>query len=238
MNRTPLDGGPHDTPLAVVTGGSGQLGPIWCETLREMGYRIFNIDLPQYDVSDRDRMQYAADRCLAVHGMPKVIVLNAAIDNPPGSEATFHGNLQRIIDVNLVGACNVAEAFLPAMIENGGGVIVGIVSIMGRVGADWRNYEGTFEKPVGYNLSKAALEQYARSLTTQYGRYGIRACCIGFGPYDGGKLSPEFLEKFLKNVPLGRPVSRESVKAALVFALTCPEFAGQTALIDGGYTAW
>ena len=124
------------------------------------------------------------------------------------------------------------------MIKAGGGVIVGITSIQGFVGADHRNYEGSFEKPVGYNLSKAALMQYARSLTVQYGRYGIRACCIGFGPFDGGKLDPVFLGKFLKNVPLGRPVSRESVKAALTFAVTCPEFAGQTALIDGGFTSW
>jgi len=224
-----------ETPLAVVTGGSGQLGPIWCETLRELGYRIFNIDLPMFDVSDRERMQYAAGRCIAVHGVPKVIVLNAAIDSPPGSVATFHGNLERIIDVNLLGACNVAEAFLPAMIEAGGGVIIGISSIQAHIGADWRNYEGTFEKPVGYNLSKAALEQYVRSLTVQYGRYGIRACCIGFGPFNGGKLNPAFLGKFLKNVPLGRPVSMESVKAALIFAVTCPEFAGQVLMVEGGY---
>ncbi len=224
-----------ETPLAVVTGGSGQLGPIWCETLRDMGYRIFNIDLPMFDVSDRERMQYAAERCVAVHGVPKVVVLNAAIDNPPGSPATFHGNLDRIIAVNLVGACNMVEAFLPAMIEAGGGVIVGISSIQAHIGADYRNYEGSFEKPVGYNLSKAALEQYVRSLTVQYGRYGIRACCIGFGPFDAGKLNPVFLGKFLKNVPLGRPVSKESIKAALVFAVTCPEFAGQTLMVEGGY---
>jgi NAD(P)-dependent dehydrogenase (short-subunit alcohol dehydrogenase family) len=224
-----------EKPLAVVTGGSGQLGPIWCETLRDMGYRIFDIDLPQYDVSDRERIQFAANRCIAVHGVPKVIVLNAAIDNPPGSTATFHGNLDRIIDVNLNGACYVTEAFLPAMIKAGGGVIIGIVSIMGRVGADWRNYEGDFEKPVAYGLSKAALEQYARSLTVQYGRYGIRACCLGFGPFNGGKLDSVFLGKFLKNVPLGRPVSVESVKAALTFAVNCPEFAGQTVMIEGGY---
>ncbi len=227
-----------EKPLAVVTGGSGQLGPIWCETLREMGYRIFNIDLPQYDISDRERMQYAANRCIAVHGVPKVIVLNAAVDNPPGSAATFHGNVKGILAVNIIGAVNTVRPFLDPMIQAGGGVIIGISSIQAHIGADWRNYEGNFEKPCGYNLSKAALEQYVRSLTVQYGRYGIRACCIGFGPFDGGKLDPVFLSKFLKNVPLGRPVSRESVKAALVFAVTCPEFAGQTLMVEGGYLAW
>jgi NAD(P)-dependent dehydrogenase (short-subunit alcohol dehydrogenase family) len=232
-----IDGIPPVGDLALITGGSGQLGPVWCEVLREMGYRIHNVDLPQFDISDRDRMKYAADRCIAIHGTPKIIILNAGIDNPPGTESTFHGNLSRIIDVNLKGAANVTEVFLPAMIADGGGVIVGISSIQAHAGADWRNYPEGFEKPVGYNMSKAALEQYARSLTVQYGRFGIRACCIGFGAYDGGKLDPIFLEKYLKNVPMGRPVSRESAKAAMVFALTCPEFSGQTVMVEGGYLA-
>lgn len=228
----------YNSPLAVVTGPEGQLGPIWCHTLKDMGFRVHGIGLPLHDVSDRERVQYAAERTLRVHGVPAVIVLNAAIDNPPGSAATFHGNLEQIVKVNLLGACNVVEAFIPEMIKAGGGVIIGISSIQARVGADWRNYEGDFEKPVGYNVSKAGLEQYARSLTVQYGRFGIRACCIGFAAFDGGKLDPVFLEKYLKNVPLGRPVSVASVKAALKFAVECPEFAGQTALVDGGYTAW
>jgi NAD(P)-dependent dehydrogenase (short-subunit alcohol dehydrogenase family) len=202
-----------------------------------MGLDVFKIDLPEYDVSFTEDMAAAAYLCVKELGPPSVLVLNAAIDNPPGSKATFHGNLAKIIEVNLIGACNTVEAFLPDMID-AGGVIVGITSIQAFIGADWRNYEGDFEKPVGYNLSKAALIQYARSLTVQYGRYGIRACCIGFGPYDGGKLDPVFLNKFLKNVPMGRPVSRQSVKAALRFAVECPEFAGQTLLCDGGYTAW
>lgn len=217
---------------AIVTGTSGQLGPIWVETLREMGFLVQEIDLPNFDVTLSFQMNKIAR---GLEGGPDVLILNAAIDNPPGSEASFHGNLERILEVNLIGACNVVKAFLPAMIENGGGVIVGISSIMGHIGADWRNYQEGFEKPVGYNLSKAALEQYARSLTVQYGRYNIRACCIGFGPFDGGKLDQVFLGKFLKNVPLGRPVSRDSLKAALRFAIDCPEFAGQTVMVEGGY---
>jgi len=202
-----------------------------------MGCDVYGMDLPECDVSQKDQVTAAAVHCCKQMGIPDIIVLNAAIDNPPGSKASFFGNLERILAVNLTGACNVVDAFLSAMIEKGGGVIVGITSIMGFIGADQRNYPGGWEKPVGYNLSKAGLVQLARSLTTQYGGKGIRACCIGFGPFDGGKLDNVFLDKFLKNVPLGRPVSEASVRAALRFAVTCPEFAGQTALIDGGYCA-
>jgi NAD(P)-dependent dehydrogenase (short-subunit alcohol dehydrogenase family) len=224
--------------IAVVTGTCGQLGPIWCETLEEMGYKIFGIDLPDHDITDSDQMNIDAHSCIMYHGIPSVLVLNAAIDSPPQSKATFFGDFERITEVNQTGAINVLRAFLPSMIQNGGGTVVLITSIQGYIGADKRNYIGDFAKPVAYNMSKAAYLQLARSITTQYGDSNIRACCIGFGPYDGGKLDPVFLNKFLKNVPLGRPVSRQSLKAALRFAIDCPGFAGQGVLIDGGYVAW
>lgn len=224
---------------AIVTGASGNLGPVWVETLEDMDFQPWMIDLPALDVTNRALMaELASNMCKLTNKTPSVLVLNAAIDNPPGSEATFHGNLERIIAVNLIGATNVVEAFLPKMIDNGGGVIIGISSIQAHVGADWRNYEKGFEKPCGYNISKAGLEQYMRSLTVQYGRFGIRACCVGFGAYDSGKLDPVFLGKYLKNVPLGRPVSRQSAKAALRFAVECPEFAGQTVMVEGGYLSF
>jgi NAD(P)-dependent dehydrogenase (short-subunit alcohol dehydrogenase family) len=202
-----------------------------------MGFDVFGIDLPKYNVGRKEAVIAASAHCFSYLGIPEVLVLNAAIDNPPGSAATFHGKAADILQVNLMGALYTVEAFLPAMIEKGRGTIIPITSIQGYIGADWRNYEGSFEKPVGYNLSKAALMQYARSLTVQYGRYGIRACCIGFGPYDGGKIPKTFLDKFLKNVPMGRTVSKQSLKAALRFAVECPEFAGQSVLVDGGYVA-
>lgn len=222
---------------AIVTGASGNLGPVWCETLEEMGFDVYGLDLPDMDVSNKEDVRVWRDWTLH-KAVPSVLVLNAAIDNPPGSEATFFGNYERIIEVNQIGVKNVVEAFLPKMINAGGGVIIGITSIQARIGSDWRNYPDGFEKPCAYGQSKAAMEAFMRQLTVQYGRYGIRACCIGFGAYDSGKLDPVFLEKYLKNVPLGRPVSRQSAKAALKFAVECPEFAGQVALVDGGYTAW
>jgi NAD(P)-dependent dehydrogenase (short-subunit alcohol dehydrogenase family) len=203
-----------------------------------MNFRIFQMDLPYYDVAKKESVIKASSACSNHWGIPEVLVLNAAIDNPPGSAATFHGNLEQILNVNLMGAARVVEAFLPSMIDKGKGTIIAIGSIQGFIGADWRNYEGGFEKPVGYNLSKAGLMQYVRSLTVQYGRYGIRACCIAFGPYDGGKIPKAFLDKFLRNVPMGHAVSRNDLKAALRFAVECESFAGQTVLVDGGYVAW
>jgi NAD(P)-dependent dehydrogenase (short-subunit alcohol dehydrogenase family) len=195
------------------------------------------LDLPAYDVSNKTNVNDFRDYVIGNGGEPTIVVNSAAIDNPPGSDATFWGNLKTILDVNIRGCANVAEAFIPTMRAKGGGVIVNIGSIMGNIGADWRNYPEGFEKPVAYNLSKAALVQMSRSITTQYGRYNVRGVTISFGPFDSG-LTEEFKEKFLKNVPLGRPISEESIRASLLYAVCCPELAGQQVLVDGGYTAW
>jgi len=222
--------------IAVVTGGQGRLGPIWIDTLEKAGARVFVLDLPAYDVSKLDQV-YEFQQMLPPDQVPTIVVNSAAIDNPPGTDAKFFGNVERILDVNLLGAVNVTKVFMPGMIKAGGGVFVNIGSIMGNIGADYRNYPEGFEKPVAYNLSKTALIQLSRSITTQYGRYGVRGVTIAFGPFDEG-LPEEFKFKFLKNVPLGRAISEESVCAALLFAVSCPEFAGQQVLIDAGYTAW
>lgn len=219
--------------VALVTGGKGLLAPIWKETLENAGAEVTMFDLPEYDVTSREQLFEFAKTYT-----PDIIVNNAAIDNPPTSKATFFGNAKEIIDVNLLGALNVCEVFIPKMIEKGGGVIVNIGSIQGWLAADHRNYVGDFQKPFGYNASKWALRGLAKSITVQYGRYNIRCVTPSFSAYDGGKLDPVFLQKFLKNVPLNRCISKESMQMTLLYSVCCPELAGADWLVDAGYSCW
>lgn len=131
----------------------------------------------------------------------------------------------------------MCRAVLPKMVEKGSGVIVNIGSIYGNVAPDWRVYDENFEKPVGYGCSKAALVQLSRSIAAQYGRYGVRSVTISFGPYAGAEHSEAFLERFLPHVPLGRRISRESLKATILYVCCCPELTGTQIICDGGYCA-
>ena len=219
---------------AFVTGKTGLLSPIWAETLKAAGAKVRLYGLPEEDVLDMSKLQ-----AIAVEYTPNIIVNNAGIDNPPNSRATFFGNHALIVDVNLTGAINVCQAFIPQMIQKGGGVIINIGSIQGFIGADYRNYpDPDFAKPVGYNVSKAGLIQLSRSITTQYGRYNIRCVTIAFGAYVGGNLDKEFVKRYLNCVPLGQCVSKKDLQRTLLFACATDNFAGQTCLIDGGYTSW
>lgn len=224
--------------IAFLTGGLGNLGPVWQEGLKELGYFVWTMSYPPNDITNYLDCDAIFKKCREQLGIPTLILNNAGIDNPPGSSAKFWGNLERILQVNLIGACNICEIAIPQMIDNGGGLIINVGSIQGNIGADWRNYPEGFEKPVGYNLSKAGLNQLSRSIAVQYGRYNIRAVTLAFGPCEMGKWQENFKTKILNNIPIGRLISKESIKSALRFAIECSELTGQQILIDGGYTVW
>ena len=110
---------------AIVTGTSGNLGPIWVEALEEVGItEIFCFDLPGWDVRDLQ-----GKIMLNVN----ILINNAGIDSPPETKSTFFGNWDEILSVNLTGAKNMIEAVLPGMVERGHGQIINIGSMYGLV---------------------------------------------------------------------------------------------------------
>ena len=223
----------------LVIGGEGNLGPIWMDTLRDAGAHAYSIGLPYFDFTNDEDLRRAPEIVLQAVGTPDIIVCNAAIDTPPTkTEARFFTDFEKTMQVNINAHARLLSYFIPEMVNNGGGVIVLVGSIQGYIGADFRNYSGGFEKPCGYNCSKAALKQLARSITVQYGRYGIRAVCPGFGPFLSDKLPPEFVAKIREKIPTGHTVTKEDVQRTLLYAVCCDGLAGEDWLVDGGFTKW
>lgn len=214
--------------VAGVFGSEGNLGPIWVDTLKSLGAEVKEFNPPGWDA--REEFDYILPL--------DIVVYNAAIDNPPKPGVDFFTNHRDVVNVNLNGAIRVAQNVIPKMVNKGSGLFIVVGSIQGFIGADYRNYPTGFEKPVGYNVSKAGLSQLVRSIAVQYGKNNIRAVCMAFGAVDTGKLTPEFKAKFLRGVPLGRLVSKASLRSTLLYVCTCPELTGQTILVDGAYTAW
>lgn len=228
--------------VAILTGSSGNLGPVWLETLKEMDYQVFEIDLPLYDITNIGLVKNAIDKCLRDYGKPSVIVCNAAIDNPPAEKSGFWDNYEKIIGVNLVGHLHLLSNLLPGNVAENA-VVINIGSIMGHSGADWRRYKDIglddFTKPVAYNLSKRALIQLSQSITTEFGRFGIRSVTLSFGPVNTDKMNIKFKTRIAKDIPLGHLVSTDDLKRTLRWAIRTKSLAGsQDVLIDGGLLAW
>jgi 3-oxoacyl-[acyl-carrier protein] reductase len=219
---------------ALLIGSKGNIGPIWEDTLSNLGYDVFGVDISDgFDVRNVDSFKHCCEEDYSL------VLYNAAIDHPPKDGVHFFLDYEDIINVNLTGAFRAAHVFMPRMAMKGSGIFIGVLSIQAYVAANWKNYEKGIRKPGGYNASKAGLMALIRSLACEYGRNGVRACGMAFGAVDTGKLPGEpFKSKFLDCLPLQQFVSEISLRSTLKFVVNTPEFTGQTVLVDGGYTAW
>lgn len=251
---------PYSGTRVILSGNKGNLGPIWESILADLGADVIGFDwdyskpvsLHNCDVTSPEALLKFKKEYISHFGIrykshplanvppPHIIINNAAIDVPPHRKnVNFFTDALKTVNANLIGAINLSQLFVPGMVKWGkGGLIINIGSIQGNVAADIRNYDNDFEKPVGYNVSKAGLIQFTRSLAVQYGKHNIRSVCLALSAVDSGKFTEPFKSKFLNCLPLGKLISRESLEAALKFAIDCPELTGQQILIDSGYTAW
>ncbi|MGB1254483.1 MAG: SDR family oxidoreductase [Thiolinea sp.] len=111
------------------------------------------------DVSDNHAVTSWANQIITEHGVPDLLINNAAIINPTAnlweiSPTDFH----QLIDVNINGVYHVLRAFLPAMLEQQKGVIVNLSSGWGR---------STAAGVAPYCASKFAIEGLTKALAQE-----------------------------------------------------------------------
>jgi 2-hydroxycyclohexanecarboxyl-CoA dehydrogenase len=71
----------------------------------------------------------------------------------------------RVLEINLVGAVNVAHAFAPKLIERGSGSMLFLVSVAGQMGS---------QTDPPYSASKAALINFTQCAAKDLGPHNIR----------------------------------------------------------------
>jgi NAD(P)-dependent dehydrogenase (short-subunit alcohol dehydrogenase family) len=238
-----------DGLVAVVTGASGTLGPVWTSALREAGAVVAGIDLEAAegveaaDVTDRQALEAALRRIAADHGVPSVLVNNAGIDQPPDPAGAREETLEaftRTLEVNLAGVFNATTVFGGAMVEAGRGSIVNIGSLYASVAPEPSFYDHMpgFVKPAAYGASKAGVVQLTRYFARQWGRYGVRVNALSPGGVRAAQ-DEDFVSKYCARVPLGRMAEPEDLGAPLVFLASDDSryVTGHELRVDGGFTA-
>jgi 2-keto-3-deoxy-L-fuconate dehydrogenase len=145
----------------------------------------------------------------------------------------------RAFDLNVRAHVRVIRAFLPAMLEKGGGSIVNISSAVGA-------YKGAPNRAV-YGATKAAIIGLTKAVAADFIAQGIRCNAICPGTVDTPSLrgrirafgdEQEGLKAFMARQPTGRFATADEI-AALVLYLASDEAAfvtGQGHIIDGGWT--
>jgi NAD(P)-dependent dehydrogenase (short-subunit alcohol dehydrogenase family) len=240
---------------ALVTGGGNGVGSAICAALVRAGAFVWVNDIFEERAAavaaelggDEHARAVKADvtsplkitRMREVTGPVDILVNNAGIPT------TGFGELKLFIDtapedweeamrLNLGAVLHVTHAYVGAMVDQGWGRIVTIVSDAGRRGERFQAI---------YGSAKAGAMGFVRGLAAEVGAHGVTANCVALGTMKTGALegalvtNPELEAKMARHytVPrLGRPDD-----PALLVALLCSEagswITGQTYPVDGGY---
>ena len=125
------------------------------------------------DVTKRDEVQAAAQAVRTALGPIDVVIANAGVGTPTLLDPVNVHDVERMIQVNLLGAVYAIEAVLPEMLKRKSGHLVAISSL-----AAFKGLPGES----GYCASKAAINAYFEGLRIQTRDYGIRVtvACPGF----------------------------------------------------------
>jgi uncharacterized protein len=127
------------------------------------------------DVSRRDQVSDGVTCALNEFGHIDILVNSAGILQPAAVETMDPQDLQRMLDVNVLGTLHAIQAVLPSMRHAGSGHIVNIGSLAGRRGTP----------PLGgYSATKFALVGLTEALRVELFGTGIRVSLVMPGIVD------------------------------------------------------
>ncbi|OGO58956.1 MAG: hypothetical protein A2V85_00815 [Chloroflexi bacterium RBG_16_72_14] len=242
---------------ALVTGASSGIGRATSVALVAAGCRIAvfgrNVEalrtladdlgtdgcLPvAVDLSDPSAVESSVAAALEALGGIDIVVNNAGVGYRATLGETTLEQWDDTFAVNVRAPFLVCRAVLPAMLEQGHGVIVNVASVGGLIGIPSR---------AAYGASKAALISLTRSLTVDYAERGIRANCVAPGTTEtpwvdrivaGAPDPAELRRQMAERQIVGRLGTEAEIVDAILF-LASPRATflhGATVVVDGGYS--
>ena len=123
------------------------------------------------DVTDEPGVQDMVKKIESEVGVIDILVNNAGIIKRIPMHEMSAEDFRQVIDVDLNAPFIMAKAVIPSMIQNGGGKIINICSMMSELGR---------ETVSAYAAAKGGLKMLTRNIASEYGSYNIQ--CNGIGP--------------------------------------------------------
>jgi len=239
--------------VAVITGAANGIGRAVAETFAREGARLMLADLMEEelervaaairqnggeaqtfvcDVTDRSRVERLIAETAAQFGRLDIVVNNAGITADAQLVKMTEEQWDRVIDVNLKGVFNVAQAAARVMKEQGSGVILNASSIVGLYG----NFGQT-----NYAATKWGVNGMTKTWARELGKYGIRVNAVAPGMIATAmteKMPRHVLDMMAQKTPLGRVGTPQEVANGYLFLASdeASFITGAILSIDGGLT--
>lgn len=183
------------------------------------------------DVGVRENCDRIVKETLAAFGKIDIVVNNAGEQHPDQDITDIsEEQLRRTFQTNIFGMFFLVQAARPHL--KSGASVVNCTSVT--------MYQGSKEL-LDYSSTKGAITAFTRSLSENLIEHGIRVNAVAPGPIwtplnPCGGASPEKLEHFGENTPMGRPGQPNEVAPSFLF-LACEDasyMTGQVLHPNGG----
>ncbi|XP_060634710.2 3-oxoacyl-[acyl-carrier-protein] reductase isoform X1 [Anolis sagrei] len=229
--------------VCVIFGGSRGIGQAVAQLLAQKGYRLAlaarNLELAQStanslgaghlafscDVSKEENIQNTFKETEKSLGHISYLVNAAGINRDGLLLRTKAEDMVSQLHTNLLGTMLTCKAAVKNMIQQEGGAIVNVGSIVGLKGNSGQSV---------YSASKAGLVGFSRSLAKEVARKNIRVNMVAPGFIHTDMTAHLKEEELKKAIPLGRFGEPHEVAKAVVFLLESPYVTGHVLVVDGG----
>ena len=256
-NKQRLDG-----KVAIVTGATGGIGEATAKLFLELGAKVMLVarssdklaettarlqGLGGYDGAIADSTDEAATAAAVAKTVERfggvdILIANAGTEGvlKPIEQLTVE-DFNDTLQTNVIGVWLAMKHCVAPMKARGGGSIVALSSIAGRVG---------FAAMAPYIASKHAVYGLVKTAAIELGEHNIRVNAVGPGPIDNrmidslqNQLSPDdpaaMRAAVEASIPMKRYGTSEEVAHLLAFLASDASSycSGSIHMIDGGYVA-
>ncbi len=229
----------------LITGGSSGIGNALIQAFEEHGALVTNFDIKKSkktkgvnfikcDLESADSIDIALREYCNKYKCPDVIINCAAVTISGHAEKYNFMSWQKTIDINITAIFYVCKFFGNIMIKN---KIKGSIINYTSIGA-----ERGFSNNPAYTASKAAVKNLTKSLSVEWGKYGIRVNNIVPGYTATPMNSKSWNSKKLrdersKHTSLGRWAKpKEMVGPTIFLASNASSYVtGADIVVDGGW---
>lgn len=243
--------------VCLVTGGAAGIGKATAQKFAQEGATVIICDVNDpagaqtaaelgpkgyynhVNVADLEAVQAWVDSVLASHGRIDILINNAGILRDAQLVKFKDGQLvdqmsqaawDAVINVNLKGVFNCAQAVVPVMVQQGSGVILNASSVVG--------LDGNFGQS-NYVATKAGVIGMTKVWARELGRYGIRVNAVAPG-FIATEMVTQMPEKVLDGMRARTPLRRlgDPADIANAYAFLASDDAsfitGEVLRVDGG----
>lgn len=251
-----------DGKVAIVTGATGGIGEATAKLFLELGAKVMlvarsrdklaatrarlegmgEIDGAIADSTDEAATAAAVAKTVERFGGLDILIANAGTEGvlKPIDQLNVE-DFNQTLQVNVVGVWLAMKHCVAPLKARGGGSIVALSSIAGRVG---------FSAMAPYVASKHAVYGLVKTAAMELGEHNIRVNAVGPGPIDNrmidslqNQLAPDdpaaLREGVEASIPLKRYGTSEEVAHLIAFLSSdaASYCSGSIHMIDGGYVA-